>query len=330
MAVELNARDCALLKAEDALCHASASGAALESLLLEAVGGPDEFRNVQLAHGTSLAMTGRPGDESSAWDAELALALYDEGLEQALARVGEPTHAGNWWTFAMDAPPAKRRKLLKSTKQALELRELFEIEWADPTQVMKWLVEGSDRSLAWNELGSALDARSEKSWTQSFIGVDLAKAARVFEQLDFPRAFVAEVLNALIDGGLEDLAVEVEAKLPPWCSMPWSCDWSKLGVRALFGGAFKFLTALLRPRDTRDAEDRYIAFETHALLRELGRDATAAAFVREFSPTLADDGSEDWLQEEDASEEAFDDESEEAMKGRLLAVKLRECSLLAA
>jgi hypothetical protein len=245
---------------------------------------------------------------------------------------------------------------VKSRKQPRDLLELFEVAWTDPTHLMSWRVASSDRLLAWSDLGSALDARSEKSSPQSFIRVDLAKAASVFEQLDFPRAFIAEVLKALIDDGLDDLAVEVEAKLPPGCAGPWFCDWSRLGARALVGGAFKFLTALLRPRGTRDVHVRYIATETRALLRELGRDATAAAFKREFSPTLADDGSEDWL-EEDASEEAFeedgseeafeydgseaafehdgseeafeDDGSEEAMKGRLLAVKLRECILFA-
>jgi hypothetical protein len=143
-------------------------------MLLEAVGGLDEFQTFQVAHGTSLAMTLHRGEEDIAWDAELALALYEEGLEQSLARVGEPTHAGRWWTSAMDAPPAKRRKLLKSTKQPRELRELVEVAWADPTQVMRWLVANSDRLQAWSELGSALDASSSFCfWTQSFVGVDV-------------------------------------------------------------------------------------------------------------------------------------------------------------
>jgi hypothetical protein len=94
---------------------------------------------------------------------------------------------------------------------------LFEVAWADPTQVMRWLVEGSDRLLAWSELGSALEASSHKSLTQSFVGIDLAKAAKVFEQLDFPRPFVEEVLGALVDGGFDELAAEVVAKLPPRC-----------------------------------------------------------------------------------------------------------------
>jgi hypothetical protein len=158
LAVELSARDCALQKAKWALRHASARGSALEPLLLEAVGGPDEFRKFQVAHGTSLAMADGLDEEARAWDAELALALYEEGLDQSLARVGEPTHAGSWWTLAMNALPAKRRDLLKSMAQPRELLELFEVAWADPTQMMRWLVEGSDRLLAWSELGSALDA----------------------------------------------------------------------------------------------------------------------------------------------------------------------------
>jgi hypothetical protein len=320
MAVELNARNCALLKADFALRHATVRGSALEPLLLEALGGPDELRKFQVAHGTSLAMTPYIGEEDFVWDAELALALYEEGLDSSLARVGEPTHAGSWWTFAMNAPPAKRRKLLKSTNRAGELLELFEVAWADPTQVMRWLVEGYDRLLAWNELGSALDVSSEFLWTQSLFGVDLAKVANVFERLDFPRAPADGVLKALVDGGLDDLAVEVEAKLPPGCAESWSCDWSHLGARALLGGAFQFVTALLRPRGDRAVLGQDVAKATHARLRELGRDTAAAAFAAAFSSTLADRG----------SEEAFEgDRSEEANEGRLLAMKLRECSVLA-
>jgi hypothetical protein len=157
----------------------------------------------------------------------------------------------------------------------------------------------------------------------------MVRAAKVIEQLDFPRPFVGEVLKELVDGGLDDLAAEVEAKLPLGCLEPWSCDWSQLGARALVGGAFQFVTVLLRPHGDRVIRDRYIAAETRALLRELGRDAAAAAFRREFNSTLADDGSENWL-EEDVSEETFEDDgSEETMEGRLLAKKLRECGLLA-
>jgi hypothetical protein len=311
MAVELNARDCALQEAKWALRHATVRGAALEPLLLEAVGGPDEFREFQVTHGTSLAMTAVWRDETSAWDAELALALYEEGLEQSMARVGEPTHAGSWWRFAMMAPPAKRRKLLNSTKRPRELLELFEVAWANPTQVMKWLVDDSDRLQAWNELGSALDASSGISATQSFVGVDLATAAKVFEHLNFPRPFVEEVLKAFVDGGLDDLAAEVEAKLPPGCLERWFCDWPRLGARALVGGAFKFVTALLRPRGIRVIRVRHIVHETEARLRELGRHAAAAAFAAAFSSGYSDDASED------------------TVESRRLAVKLRECSNLA-
>jgi hypothetical protein len=122
----------------------------------------------------------------------------------------------------MDAPPAKRRKLLKSTKQPRELLELFEVAWADPAQVMRWLVEGSDCLQAWSELGSTLDAGGlSVCATQSFVGVDLAKAAKVFERLDFPRPFVMALLKAFVDGGLDDLATEVEAKLPTGCFDLW-------------------------------------------------------------------------------------------------------------
>jgi hypothetical protein len=281
-------------------------------LLLEAVGGPSEFREFQVTHGTSLAMTGEREEEDRAWDAELALAFYEEGWEHPLARVGEPTHAGSWWTFAIDAPPAKRRKLMKSTKQPPELLELFEVAWADPTQVMRWLVAGSDRVQAWSELGSALDASSPFCFgAQLFVGVDLAKAAKVFERLDFPRPFVEGVLKALTDGGLDDLATEVEAKLPPGCFWPGFCDWARLGARALVGGAFKFVTALLRPRGARAVSGRDIATETCALLRELGRDAAAAAFGRALNTTPSDDRSED------------------AYEGRRLAMKLRGCSAVA-
>jgi hypothetical protein len=38
-------------------------------MLLEALGGPDEFREFQMAHMTSLAMSARPGDEARTWDA---------------------------------------------------------------------------------------------------------------------------------------------------------------------------------------------------------------------------------------------------------------------
>jgi hypothetical protein len=223
LAVELNARDCALVLARDAHRHARATGAALEALLLEAVGYPDELREFQVAHGTSLAMTLSVGEEANAWDAELALALYEEGLEQSLARVGEPPHASSWWYFATDATPAKRRKLLKSTKHPPERLELFEIAWREPELVMKWLVDNSDRVLSWSDLGSAVDWSTQLSWTQSFAGVDLAKAARVLEQLDFPRPFSEEVMKALLDAGLDDLAEELEAKLPPGCVDPRCC-----------------------------------------------------------------------------------------------------------
>jgi hypothetical protein len=221
----------------------------------------------------------------------------------------------------MEAPPVKRRKLLKSTKQPPELRELFEVAWADPTQIMRWLVEGSDRLQAWSELGSALDA-SDPSFCvpQSFAGVDLAKAAKVFEQLDFPRPLVAEVLTALVDEGIDDLAVEVEAKLPPGCFGSEYCAWPQLGARALIGGAFNFVTALLRPRDARVVTDQDIAEATGARLRELGQGAAAAAFGREFHSAITNRG----------SEEAFEgDGSEEAIEGRRLATKLRECGVLA-
>jgi hypothetical protein len=320
MAVELNAADCALQEAKAALQHATVMGSALEPMLLEAVGGPDAFCGFQIAHGTSLAMTSWPGDEATAWDAELALALYEEGVDSSLARDGEPTHAGSWWTFAMDAPPAKRRRLLKSTKRPRELLELFEVAWADPTQVMRWLVEGPDHLLICSELGSALDASSEISLTQSFVGLDLAKAAKVFEQLDFPRPFVEQTLTALVDGGLDDLAAEVEARLPPGCLEPGFCDWLKLGARALIGGAFKFVAALLRPRGRRVVRVGNVADEARSRLCELGREVAAEAFGREFSARLADRG----------NEEAFEgDGSEEANRGRRLATKLRECSLLA-
>jgi hypothetical protein len=355
MAVELNERDCALHMAKWALRHALARGSALEPLLLEAVGGPDEVRKFQVAHGTSLVMTGYPDEEARTWDAELALALYEEGLESSLARGGEPTHAGSWWTCALNAPPAKRRKLLKSTKRPRELRELFEVAWADPTQVLRWLVDNSDRLLAWSELGSAVDTDDLHFGSQLFVGVDLVKASRVLEQLDFPRPFVAEVLKALIDGGLDDLAVEVEAKLPLERLWRCCCDWSKLGARALVGGAIKFVTALQRPRCDRDVSVRDMATRTVARLRELGRDVAASAFGREFEATLSDDGSEDVIEddgeeavdedgneeavEEDGSKEAFEDDGSdgaikedgdaEAIEGRRLAMKLLKCSVLA-
>jgi hypothetical protein len=328
-AVELNARDCALPVAEAALRHASVRGSALEPLLLKAVGGPDGFREFQVAHGTSLAMTESRHGEARGWDAELALALYEDGFEQSLARVCEPTHAESWWRFALDAPPAKRRKLLKSTKQRRELLEVFEVAWADPTGVMRWLVEGSDRLQAWSELGSALNASNRLCWSQAFLGVDLVKAARVFEQLDYPTSLVAGVLEALVDDGLDDLAVEVEAKLPPGCFRCLCCDWSKLGARALVEGALKLVTALLRPRGYRRVTDQTIVVATGAHLRELGRNAAAAAFGLEFGLMLADDGNGRWPQE-DANEEAFEDgESEETIEGRLFAMKLRECCVLA-
>jgi hypothetical protein len=329
MAVELNARDCALQEATLALRHASMTGSPLEPVLLEAVGGPDEFREFQVSHGTSLAMTAFCGEEGTAWDAELALALYGEGLEQALLRVGEPTHAGSWWTFAKDAPPTKRRKLLKSTKQPRELRELFEVAWANPTQVMRWLVEGSDRLQAWNELGSALNASGQRSLAQSFVGVDLVKAAKVFEQLDFPGPLVEEVLKALVDGGLDDLAVDLEAKLPQGCLIRLYRDWERLGARALVGGAFRFVTALLRPRRPRIVSVRGIATQTRARLIGLGRDAAAAAFGREFSSTLLDDGSDEALEDDGNDEATEEDGSEDAIEGRGLAMKLLECSVLA-
>ena len=115
----------------------------------------------------------------------------------------------------MDTPPAKRRKLLKSTKLPRELLELFEVAWADPKQVMRWLVGRSGRLLAWSELGSAVDASGPSFCRiQTFVAVDLAKAAKVFEQLNSPRPFVEGVLTALVDGGLNHLAAEMEAKLP--------------------------------------------------------------------------------------------------------------------
>jgi hypothetical protein len=146
------------------------------------------------------------------------------------------------------------------------------------------------------------------------------KAAKVFEQLDFPGSLVGGVRKALVDGGLDDLAAEVEAKLPSECIGRWYCDWSKLGARALVGGAFKFVTALLRPLGDRALGDWHVAYETGVRLRELGRDVAAGAFGRAFSSTLADRG----------SEEAFEgNRSEEANEDRWLAMKLRECFDLA-
>jgi hypothetical protein len=196
--------------------------------------------------------------------------------------------------------------------------------------MLKWLVEDSDRLHAWSDLGSALYAsRPSFCATQSFGGVDLAKAAKVFEQLDFPRPFVVEGLKALLDGGLDDLAVEVEAKLPPGCFGSEYCAWPKLGARALLGGAFKFVTALLRPRDARVVRDRDIAEATCARLRELGQGAAAAAFGREFTSTLADGGNKGAF-DDDGSDEAFEDDwIAAAIEGRRLAVKLRVCTVLA-
>jgi hypothetical protein len=73
LAVELNARDCALREAELALQHASVRGAALEPLLLEAVGGPDEFQTFQVAHGTSQAWTPYRSGETSVWGVSFLL-----------------------------------------------------------------------------------------------------------------------------------------------------------------------------------------------------------------------------------------------------------------
>jgi hypothetical protein len=145
---------------------------------------------------------------------------------------------------------------------------------------------------------------------QSFDGVDLVKAAKVFKQLDFPKPFVEDVLEALLDAGLDDLATEVEAKLPPGCVRMWRCKWSKLGARALLSGAFRFLVKLLRPRGDRVVPEREIADETGARLRELGRDADAAAFEAEYKSVHISVGS--------------GDPNEEGCGGHLLAMKLRE------
>jgi hypothetical protein len=155
------------------------------------------------------------------------------------------------------------------------------------------------------------------------------KAAKVFEQLGFPRPFVEGVLKALVDGGLDDLAAEALAELPSGCVGSSVCDWSKLGARALAGGAFKFVTALLRPRDARVVTGRSIAEAARARLRELGQGAAAAAFGREFTSTLADGRSEEAF-DDDGSDEAFEDDGiAAAIEGRRLAVKLRECTVSA-
>jgi hypothetical protein len=107
----------------------------------------------------------------------------------------------------------------------------------------------------------------------------------------------------------------VDAKLPPGCLELRYCDWSELGARALLGRAFKFVTALLRRR-VRGTTDQSIADATGARLRELGRDAVAAT----FSSALADNGNDGAIE---------GDGNEEALEGRLLALKLRECSLSA-
>jgi hypothetical protein len=128
------------------------------------------------------------------------------------------------------------------------------------------------------------------------------------------------VLRALVDGGLDDLAAEVEAKLPPGCFGSEYCAWPKLGARALIGGAFRFVTALLRPHGDRVVNDWDIAAETKARLRGLGQDITAAVFEREFNLPLGYD-------EREEPNEDYD--GEDVNEGWRLAMKLRECSVLA-
>jgi hypothetical protein len=123
--------------------------------------------------------------------------------------------------------------------------------------------------------------------------------------------------------------VEVEAKLPPGCFGGWDGDWPDLGARALVGGAFKFVTALLRPRGDREVLERDVANQTVTRLRQLGRTSAAAAFEREYNSLLTDDGSEE-TSYDDGSEAAIENGgSAEAIEGRRLAMKLRECSTMA-
>jgi hypothetical protein len=67
------------------------------------------------------------------------------------------------------------------------------------------------------------------------------------------------------------------------------------------------LTTLLQRRDRLAGREREVAEEAASRLWELGRDVAAVAFWAEFSATLSDNM------------------SEEAIEGRRLAVKLREC-----
>jgi hypothetical protein len=85
--------------------------------------------------------------------------LYEDGEHQTPMRVGEPTDARTFCEEAMDAAPAERRRLLKSTSQTEGLVELIQRVKKDPQRVLQWLVENSERTLSWRELGFALRGR---------------------------------------------------------------------------------------------------------------------------------------------------------------------------
>jgi hypothetical protein len=340
LAVELNARKCALARAggscSSALNYALANAAdgQLVAELIErhefvfrgsglqvARDGMGEFERIAFmqAHGVSPLLSRSHGKERERWDAAFALVQYEEGERQSLIRVGEPTSGRAFFVLVRSAAPAERRRLLRSRRQAEGLCELIECIEREPEGVLQWLVKNSDRGLPWPELGVALHGR-EISGVNLEAGplsipetvdkmpiVDLAKAETVVELLGFPECVLDMVVLALLDAGCAARAAVLIAKYPRDSRR----NWEKMAVPALLGPGEEALTQFCR-RLTCLWEVGSIVSLSAKELTEAGRGGVAVVLESEWRSSRSP-------QQPGAGEAT-------GTEGCCLAAKLRRCA----
>jgi hypothetical protein len=307
LAVEFNARKCALARRGDssgnAINHALANGADEQFLtqLMEryeftlrgraGVRATEELKGIAFmrAHGVFPLVSRHPGWEAEAWDAGLALVLYEEGTREPLIRVGEPTSGRAFFALVRSAAPAARRRLLRSRKQAEGVCELIECIQREPQSVLQWLVKNSVRGLPWPELGAALHRREIGGRTKEgrveivdqMPFVDVAKAETVVELLGFPECVLDMVVLALLDVGCDARAAVLIAKY----HRDSKRNWVKMAVRALLGPGEEAL-AQLCGRLNDGVGVGWVAKERANVLTQMGRDG-AAVLEFEFQFLLA-------------------------------------------
>jgi hypothetical protein len=171
-----------------------------------------------------------------AWDAALALALYEEGEPQSLMCVGEPTTIEAFARLVRNTPPCGRRGPLQSTGQIEGLVEMLGIETRHPSHVLKWLVDNTSRALPWRELGLALMHARLPPQAAFF---ELAKAEEVVALLEYPEGVLDAVVLALLDAGHDERAAALIAMYGQGLR-----SWAEIAVSALLCAGDATLAAI--------------------------------------------------------------------------------------